>query len=159
MRELDSFERRIVAAVEEDGVFFLSVAPRAESDDPQEWFTYSIGLPKSRGWPELICFGLSAQAGCGVLEDVIAECDAKSITPTAGMILAHTLNGFDALLVDGSQIADHYLGSANWFGRYAGLKSPPDRLQLPWPDKAGRFPTDPSCDPDMRLCQTPLEKS
>jgi hypothetical protein len=154
---LDAFEQRIVDAVEEHGWFALSVAPRTNSDDPEEWFTYTIGLPKSRGWPELICFGLAAQTAHSILTDAIAECDAKKINPSAGLLLSNTLDGFDALLADGAKIPDHYFGTATWFADYAATKAPPDRLQLLWPDKNGRFPNDPECDEAIRDCQIPLE--
>jgi hypothetical protein len=157
VRELDAFEQQIVEAVEKYGWFALSVAPRTDSDGPEEWFTYTIGLPKSRRWPELICFGLGAETARDILADAIAECDAKKITPAAGLILTDTLNGFDALLTDGSQIPDDYFGTATWFARYASTKAPPDRLQLMWPDKAGRFPTDPDCNQAVRESQIPLE--
>jgi Domain of unknown function (DUF4262) len=64
---LNEIEQRIVDCVEEYGWYALSIAPRADSDDPEEWFTYTIGLPKSHGWPELICFGLASERHAGTL--------------------------------------------------------------------------------------------
>ena len=117
---LDEFEQRIVDCVDEHGWFGLSVAPRTDSDDPEELFTYTIGLPKSHGWPEIICFGLGSDVAHGVLADAIAECEAKALQPEAGLVLTDTLNGFDALLVDASRIPDPYFGSAIWYARLAG---------------------------------------
>jgi hypothetical protein len=154
---LDDFEQKIVDSVDKDGWFGLSVAPRVDSGDPEEWFTYTIGLPKSHGWPEIICFGLGSDVAYGVLADAIAECESKEIQPTAGLRLTDTLNGFDALLVDGSAIPDPYFGSAIWYARFAGTKVPPERLQLLWPDKAGKFPNDDGCSPEIRRMQTPVE--
>jgi hypothetical protein len=153
---LNESEQRIVDCVEEYGWFGLSVVPRTDSDDPQEWFTYTIGLPKSHGWPELICFGLSSDVSHGILTDAIAECEAKAIQPSAGLVLTDTLKGFDAMLVDGSAIPDEYFGSATWFARHVSTSAPPQRLQLLWPDKAGRLPDDPDCSAEVRRMQTPV---
>jgi hypothetical protein len=153
----DKFEQKIIDDVEEFGWFGLSVAPRTDSDDPEEWFTYTIGLPKSHGWPELICFGLGSQIAQCVLTDAIAECESKQVHPHAGLELTDTLNGYSARLVDASAIPDSYFGSAIWYAREAGTPVPPARLQLFWPDKAGNFPNDPNCSTEVRQMQTPSE--
>jgi hypothetical protein len=150
-------EQKIVDCVEKYGWFGLSVSPRTDSADPEEWFTYTIGLPKSHGWPEIICFGLAGGTAHGVLSDAIAECETKGLRPEAGLELTDTLNGFNALLVDASSIPDPYFGSATWYARLMGTPAPPPRLQLLWPDKAGKFPNDPDCSPEVRRMQTPCE--
>lgn len=153
---LDRFEQKVVDCVEEYGWFGLSVAPRADSDDPEEWFTYTIGLPKSHGWPELICFGLPSDTAHGILTDAIAECEARAIRPSAGLELTDTLRDCSALFVDASAIPDEYFGSATWYARHVGTPAPPERLQLLWPDKAGRFRDDPDCSAEVRQMQTPV---
>jgi hypothetical protein len=151
------FEQKIVECVDKYGWFGLSVSPRTGSDDPEEWFTYTIGLPKSHDWPEIICFGLASDTAHGVLSDAITECENKSERPRDGMRLSDTLNGFDAMLVDASAIPDEYFGTATWYARLAGTSAPPARVQLLWPDKSGRFPNDPDCSPEVRRMQTPCE--
>src|SRR3954470_5936666 len=84
---LNRIEQRIVDCVEEYGWFAMSVSPAADSDDPEEWFTYTIGLPKSHGWPEIICFGLGGDVAHGLLSDAIAECETRGIDPHAGLVL------------------------------------------------------------------------
>lgn len=157
MRPLDDFEQRIVDDVDNYGWFGLSVAPRTDSDEPEEWFTYTIGLPKSHGWPEIIVFGLSKETSHSLLTDAIAECEARTEIPRAGLELREVIKGFPAKLVDGSRIADHYFGFASWYARYVGTASPPERVQLFWPDKNGIFPDDPSCNEEVRHSETPLE--
>lgn len=155
---LSQIEQKIVDCVEEYGWFGLSVSPAANGDDPEEWFTYTIGLPKSHGWPEIICFGLGGDVAHGLLADAIAECEARAVVPHAGLELTEVVNGYSALLIDGSSIPDHYFGSAIWYARRAGMQVPPARLQLLWPDKAGRFPNDPGCSDEVRELQIPVEQ-
>jgi hypothetical protein len=154
---LSKFEQEIVDCVERYGWFGLSVSPRADGDDPDEWFTYTIGLPQTHGWPEIICFGLAGDTAHGLLSDAIAECEAKAAFPGAGMELTEVINGHSALLADASTIPDHYFGSATWYARLVGTPAPPPRLQLLWPDKAGKFPNDPACSEEVRRMQTPVE--
>ena len=154
---LSPFEQKIVDCVEEYGWFGLSVSPAADSDEPEEWFTYTIGLPKTHGWPEIICFGLDGDTAHGLLSDAIAECETRQINPHPGQELIEVVQGDVAMLADASDIPDHYFGSASWYARFAGTQDPPARLQLLWPDKAGRFPNDPACSEEVRALQQPLE--
>ena len=154
---LNDAEQRIVAHVEKFGWSAMSVAPGVDSDEEDdEWFTYTIGLPNSRSWPELVCFGLDGKTAHGILTDAIAEMSERGVRPEAGLLLHKTLNGQDAMLVEGTAVPDPYLGSAIWFSRHSGFPCPPPKLQLVWPDEEGRFPSDPECDPEVRQLQTPL---
>ena len=159
MRGVDKIEQNIVDNVAKHGWFALSVAPLVDGDDPDEWFTYTIGLPHTFGWPEIICFGLNSDTAYGLLSDAIEECKGKGLVPEAGMMLTDVIKGWPAKLVDGAYIADRYFGSATWYARYSGTKAPPKRLQLLWPDNAGAFPDEDGCVDDVRLGQTPVEQS
>lgn len=154
---LSPVEQRIVDCVEKCGWFGLSVSPEEDSDDPEEWFTYTVGLPKTHGWPEIICFGLDGDVAHGLLTDAIAELEAKAVSPAAGLELTEVARDRTVMLADASAIPEHYFGSAIWYARRAGTQVPPARLQLLWPDKEGRFPGDPDCSPAVREMQTPLE--
>jgi hypothetical protein len=154
---LSEFEQKIIDCVEEYGWFRLSVSPRADSDDPQEWFSYTIGLPKTYGWPEIICFGLDGETAHDLFADAIAECEEKGVSPSPGLELTEVIRGYSVLLADASAIPDHYFGSAIWFARQVGTQAPPRRVQLLWPDEAGKFPDDPACSAEVRGMQTPVE--
>ena len=154
---LSEFEQKIVDCVEKYGWFGLSVSPRTGGEDPEEWFTYTIGLPKTHGWPEIICFGLAGDTAHALLTDAIAECENKAISPSIGLELTKVAKGYKVMIGDASAIPEDYFGSATWYARRAGTQAPPDRVQLFWPDKAGRFPDDPACSPEVRRMQTPLE--
>jgi hypothetical protein len=90
------------------------------------------------------------------VEAAIKECEEMGVAPISGLRLRNTLNGYDAILVDGSAIPSEYLNSANWFARHNGVADP-QRLQLQWPDRQGNFPFDPDCSPEVRRMQTPRE--
>ena len=153
------FENRLCDTVDNIGWAVLSVAPRTDSDDPDEWFSYSIGLTKTFGWPELICFGLPTETRRHMINDAVEECRRKELTPEAGLRLSEALKGYDILLTDGSAIPDSYFGSAEWFAKQAGIDVPISRLQLLWPDANGYFPGDNRCLEAIVREQTPLENS
>jgi Domain of unknown function (DUF4262) len=157
--ELDKLEKNMVEKIKEHGWFAMSVAPAVDSDDPEEWFTYTIGLPHTFGWPELICFGLNKETAYALLSDAIDECKSKGQIPVEGMILTDVIEGWPAKLIGGGRIPDNYFGSARWFARYIGTEDPPERLQLLWPDKQGVFPDEPGCVEGVVLDQTPVETS
>ena len=153
---MTDFDNWIVKTVEQVGWAVLSVGPRKDSDDPREWFSYTVGLTKTFGWPEMICFGLETETRKHMINDAVDECQSKGARPAPGLRLSKVLNGFDVLLVDGNYIPESYFGLAEWFARHWGA-TPVARLQLLWPDASGRFPNDDDCDEDIVTEQTPLE--
>jgi hypothetical protein len=152
---VNSAERRILDDIEEFGWHVTCVGPAVDSDDPEEWFAYTVGLSKSFGWPELICFGLDLQVMAGLLNDAVEECRARGIAPSAGLVLNDVINGFPARLELPQPMADEYVNSARWLARRQGLSL--SVLQLLWPDKSGRFPDELGCAPEVVEMQTPLE--
>ena len=157
MRGITKREKNMVEKIERYGWFALGVAPAIDSDDPEEWFTYTIGLPHTFGWPEFICFGLGSDISHALLTAAIDECTSKGLAPTADMILMDVIDGWPAKLIDGSHIPNSYVESASWFARHIGAKTPPDLLQLLWPDADGVFPDEVGCAERVRLVQTPVE--
>ena len=154
---LDNAEQKIVNHVSSIGWSVMTVAPLADSDDPEEWFAYTIGLPKTFGWPEIICFGLATDAMVTILNNAVEELRDSGVMPAPGVQLTEVLNNHPARLRRNDAIPFNYLGFANWFAGYAGMLEPPGRLQLMWPDKNGYFPDDPRCEPEVRGLQTPCE--
>jgi hypothetical protein len=154
---LDHVEQKIVDDVERVGWSVMTVAPRTDSDDPEEWFAYTIGLQKTFGWPEIICFGLATDAMVDILNNAVDELRERILTPAPGIELTEVLNEYPARLAESKSIPFNYLGFANWFAEYAGMREPLRKLQLLWPDKNGHFPDDPHCVPEVRQLQTPVE--
>lgn len=155
--ELDHVDQKVIDDVERYGWSSMSVAPALDSDDPMEWWTYTIGLSRSYGWPEMVIFGLDNKTCHALISDAIAECKARELKPKPGIKLLDVIKGFPARLIDGSSIPDHYLGQAVWYYRHIGSDEELKKVQLLWPDKAGIFPDDSACDPEFRNLQTPLE--
>jgi hypothetical protein len=157
VRDLNNAEKKILSVVEKHGWMVMSVAPRTGSDDPEEWWSYTIGLTKTFEWSEIICFGLGGKVAHPVLNDAIAELQRRSIRPEPGVVLADALDGFDAKLIAPLPMSSDYIGSAIWFSRHFGLPVPPPIVQLAWPDKDGRFPDDDLCAEGVKREQTPRE--
>ena len=155
---LNAAEQRIIEHVDRVGWSIMKVAPRANSDDPQEWFAYTIGLPKTFGWPEVICFGLSLDLMGALLNDLVAECKERGIQPTADLTLSNIIKNAEVKLVDAASVPLSYLNSARWFSEHTGAGGAVARLQMLWPDKNGVFPDEPDCEQDVRDAQTPLER-
>ena len=153
---LDHVEQKIVDDVGSTGWSIMAVAPRAESDDPEEWFAYTIGLQKTFGWPEIICFGQATDMMARMLNHAVEELRERHLEPVAGIELTEVLDDYPTRLTPNKNIPFNYLGFANWFAGHAGMANLPERLQLVWPDMDGRFPDDPNCNPDVVELQTPL---
>ena len=153
---MNPYEQRIVDDVARVGWHVIGVGPAADSDDPEEWFAYTIGLGKTFGWPELICFGLDLSVMSHLLNDAVDECRARTVEPAPGLVLNDVIEGFPARLEPTKPMADQYINSARWFARHEGLPAP-SVLQLLWPDTNGIFPDEPGCSEEARELQTPLE--
>ena len=150
---MNEIEQQIVDGVERNGWFTVDYVPGP--GDPEIWFTYTIGLTKSLGWPEMICFGLDEQRRLGVLRDTIAECWEQQVRPQDGLELDRVLQGATVRLKRLDDLSGPYFAMADWYAQHSGTATVPERLQVMWPDRDGRFPDDPDCDPDVRDRQTP----
>jgi hypothetical protein len=155
----DPREQRVIDTVNRVGWMVMKVAPNRGDPDPQ-WFAYTIGLPVTFGWPELICFGLELDAMLEILNNAVQELKSRPVTPSSGLILNEVLEIFPVRLgAFSSSCYGEYLGWALWFARFRGLK--PEQfgcLQLLWPDKDGYFPCDADCQPEIRKLQTPIAR-
>jgi hypothetical protein len=58
----------------------MKVSPNRGDPDPR-WFAYTIGLPVTHGWPELICFGLRVDAIAMLLNNAVHELKRKKFLP------------------------------------------------------------------------------
>jgi hypothetical protein len=117
-------------------------------------FAYTIGLWKTFNHPEIVVFGLPINILYTILNDA-----GELVKGGKGLLL--NVDNNDILInlpvqlrrVDASNIPD-YFGFAQWFNEY----EPFPALQLFWPDKAGKFPWEPTYDEKYRLDQPLLDR-
>lgn len=150
---LPPVDAQFLEIVDKYGWHVMSVCPRADSDDKQEWFSYSTGLFMRHAHPEIIIFGLSSQNGLGIINHIgekIKAGKAFELDKDQSGILA---DGFKCRFreVHRSQYAE-YVCSSIWF--YEGEDFPV--WQCFWPDDGGHFPWDASCDPSVVEAQPML---
>jgi hypothetical protein len=146
-------EQQVVDGVAQNGWQPVNYVPAA--GDPEEWFTYTVGLTKTAGWPEIIVFGLDRERMFAMLLDAIRECWDRNAQPYDGMELEQVLQGRLARLREVKGLSAPYFAMSEWYARHIGIPPMPERLQLMWPDDQGRFPDEPNCDPRIRDLQTP----
>jgi hypothetical protein len=152
-------EQRVIDTVNRVGWMVMKVSPNKGDRDPQ-WFAYTIGLPVTFGWPELICFGLALDVMMELLNNAVVELKRRPVLPSSGLVLTEVLENCPARLGDFSPSCfGEHLGWALWFAHLRGLK--PEQfgcLQLLWPDKGGHFPFEANCDPEVCKLQTPIAR-
>ena len=152
---VNAAEQRILDDIARVGWHVTCVGPAADSDDPEEWFAYTVGLSKTFEWPELVCFGLDLQVMADLLNDAVAECRSRAITPSSGLLLQEVISGYPAKLEAPGPMAKEYVNSARWLAHREDKEL--SVLQLLWPDNAGKFPDEPGCSPEVVRMQTSLE--
>jgi hypothetical protein len=115
-------------------------------------FAHTIGLHRTFGAPEVICFGLDLATLHALLNlsgEALREGRQLELQlPFEGILSAYPVT-FQP--VDSRHLPDH-LGYAIWFHECR----PFPVLQLVWPDQDGRFPWDPNCAETTRSLQPRL---
>lgn len=155
--DLDSnpVEQQILADIAARRWAIVNYAPSSE-DDPQEVFSYTVGLTKALGWPEIILFGLPVEQAHMLIASAIKECWERQSEPHAGMSLNKVMQGFSAHVTAFDGKAPRYFHFARWYAereRSGRMR----QVQLVWPDRAGTFPGEEGCDPDVAERQTPRD--
>ncbi len=154
---LDAYEQEVVDIIDRVGWAIMTISPNKGDEDPR-WFAYTVGLPVTRGWPELICFGMGLDLMTELLNNAVRELERKGTPPALDLVLTEVAEG--NLMRLGNfprEFFREHLGWAAWFAHHRGLT--PENfgcLQLLWPDKRGSFPLDVDCDPEVRKLQTPV---
>ena len=149
---LSETELMIADGVQRNGWFVVNYAPTPGSDDPEEAFSYTVGLNQTASWPELITFGLDSERAFSLFADLIGGCWEKKQPPVPHMTVSGLLKGMPVKLVEFAGTAPRYFHYADWFARHTSSRKP-RRLQLLWPDRDGKLPDDPACDPEVRAKQ------
>jgi len=136
--------------IDKYGWHVMSVAPRTDSADKQEWFSYSTGLFRAFSRPEIIVFGLDANTGRAIVNEIgnamqggrTFELDADYIDIFADDLKCR----FRAVHL--CQYGE-YVGWSQWF--YEGNDFPV--WQCFWPDKEGNYPWEAGCNTEVSRLQ------
>lgn len=131
---VDGIEEIVRRNIEEFGLHVMSVY----GDDDAGGFSYSIGMWKTFGMPELLCLGLPRKSAHGIINHV-ADLVRQGAKLTDGEDREDVLNGYPCRFRElARRHYRDYLGYANWY--YEGERFPV--LQLVYPDREGRWPGD-----------------
>lgn len=140
---LDALRGEIDEKVEKHGWFAMSVFPTQESGDPGLYWTYTIGLSKTHGHPELIIFGLPYKTAHSLLSSAITEIE-KGAHIDDGDLVPRVIRDYDvkAVAVPDEKLRDYVGWSLSYDERNEVEPCEPRVLQLVWPDVERRFPWD-----------------
>jgi len=145
-------KKTIIANIEKHGCHLAML--EADSDLPA--FVYSIGLFKSFGHPEIICFGLNTNMMASIINqarDLIKN--GESLAP--GNLYRGFLEGYNIQFVNvDKDFYPNYLGYAGWF---YDMSFDFPALQLVWPDKEHNFPWDKEFNPNWKYKQPLLDRN
>jgi hypothetical protein len=148
-------DARFLEIIDEYEWHVMSVAPRVDSEDAQEWFSYSTGLYMRFQHPEILICGLDADTGRGIINSIGDELKAGrkfDLDSDCAHIFADGVK-CRFRIVHPSQYAE-YVGWAIWFYEREAFPL----WQCFWPDDAGKFPWEEGCDPSVVELQPLLYK-
>ncbi|WP_216726463.1 DUF4262 domain-containing protein [Hymenobacter siberiensis] len=118
-------------------------------------FAYTIGLFKTYGYPELICFGLNLDLLHSVLWSGKELLDKQPV-PNQSIGYPDFLGDFDVrLLTVDKGWYKAYFGYGYWFNQTWDFPA----LQIVWPDKQALFPWDEDFNPAWKFGQPLLDRS
>jgi hypothetical protein len=138
-------ERKLTSDVEQHGWHVILIP---EGDEGPA-FAYSIGLHRTFNHPEVVVFGLDLEMMHRVV-NLVGEAVRRGRRFSDGDSASGFLEGYDVrfLAVARGHYREHF-GYARWF--YDGDDFPV--LQCLWPDRLGRFPSDPDSSEGLRSRQ------
>lgn len=144
-------EKQILSDIAEYGFHVALI----DGDGYSPSFAYTIGLFKTYGYPELVCFGLNFDLLHSVLWEGKRLLD-KQPKPDSDTGYPDFLEGFDVrfITVDETRYSD-YFGYAKWF--YGSWQFPV--LQIVWPDKQALYPWDKDFNSNWKYKQPLLDQN
>lgn len=146
----DEFEEKAIANIVEYGVHVLNVFD-PEGRDPK--FNYSVGLWHNYNHPEVLIYGLEADIGAQLINDIAEKCRQGDPVPTNRLTSSEYVQSFDVQFVQvpKSHYKEHF-GRALWL--YQGDDFPV--LQMVFPDKNGDWPWTDGVSDDFKWFQPVL---
>lgn len=142
-------EDKYLADVEQYGLHII----RVHGDEEWSEFTYSVGLYRTFGLPEVIILGLRGDLAHGILNELARRAHAGERF-RAGDMLHGLLKGFQVMFrpILPGHVKAHFRW-ASWY--HEG--SPFPTLRLLFPSTAGVWPWDPNASEIVRTQQPLLE--
>jgi hypothetical protein len=146
---MNEYERNVLSNIEEHGCSVTSVFDPDENEPP---FSYSIGITKSCGSPELIVFGLKSNISHWLINEYRRRVGAgEQFVP--GVLYLGFLDGFAVRFANVPvESRDKYMRSTCWL--YSGTEF--EALQLIWPGTDGIWPWQPEANNWMKFNQPVL---
>jgi len=136
----DEHDRKLLSDVESYGWH----VPHIFADESGPCYSFSVGLYLKFGHPEILVMGLSQPIAHQLINLAAGHISSGRVfrprERTEDLAEGFACS-FIPILVDHYQ---HYLGYDIWF--YRSLRQPFPALQLVWPDKQGRFPSESNYD-------------
>ena len=85
--------------IDKHGWHVMNVAPRVDSEDKQEWFSYSTGLYMRYHHPEIILCGLDADESTYIINDIgnAVKADRKFQWMKIPRIFSRTMSNADCV--------------------------------------------------------------
>ena len=144
-------EKKIISDVKQYGFHIAQF----HGDGYSPSFSYTIGLFKTYGYPELICFGLNLNLLHSALWSGKELLD-KQPAPNQSIGYPDFIGDYDVrfLTVDKSWYKD-YFGYGYWFNGTWDFPA----LQIVWPDKQALFPWEDDFNPNWKWGQPLLDRS
>lgn len=140
----DNSDRKLFADVAKHGLHVAHIPQEAVTPG----WSFSIGLYRSHGSPEVVVFGLDMEVAHPLVNEL--GCRASLSPLEAGQIHTGLVDGFDCVLKPVDPVWYRpFLGRAQWYYR----RRPYPVLQCFWPDRAGNYPWEDSFDDRWRYAQ------
>jgi hypothetical protein len=145
-------EEKVVADVLVGGAHVINIVINIAADDEHSGWSYTIGLFRTFGHPELIIVGESIDFRVTGLRLLVREIQ-EGWRLEAGQVARHSEGAFDGMFRDVQpRLHQAYLSWATWF--YDSRPFPV--LQFVYPDAEGRWPWDPAASEEFRRQQPDL---
>jgi hypothetical protein len=126
------------------------VPARSDVDPPEGPLSYTIGLPAMVQFPEVAVWGLTPVASKGLLDLVVATCQAGTQIPLQTELLGLLDNDLRCYFapIAAAQIAQRCSTAVAW---YQGAEV--EMVQLIYPDRNGVMPYEDGFDQRLRFAQ------
>ncbi|MDO7883859.1 DUF4262 domain-containing protein [Hymenobacter cheonanensis] len=144
-------EQKIISDVKQYGFHVAHI----KGDGYSPGFSYTIGLFKTYGYPELICFGLQQDLLHSVLWSGKELLDKQSVLDQSRGY-PDFIGDYEVrfLTVDQAWYR-YYFGYGMWFNQGTSFPA----LQIVWPDKQAYFPWEAGFNPNWKFGQPLLDRS